>query len=213
MKMSKNRGNNQAVDLMYRRRYEEWGKIYVGDLFCNNSGLTSLCGAPVYIDGGFYCDNNHLTSLEGAPCETLGDFFCSSNKLTSLKGAPPHVGLDFYCSSNELTSLEGAPTKVNGGFYCHNNPITSLAGIDTYFKNGFIEGQIGIPASIESHILGVLLIPRLQSITVIGVEVDIDTSPLINAANILNKHLAGDRDILDCQEELRAAGLREFGKL
>lgn len=40
----------------------------------------------------------------------------------------------------------------------------------------------------------------------------IEDPELHKACQIINKHLHGDKDMLDCQEELRSAGLREYGR-
>lgn len=184
------RENQQKKNLMARKRAKRWGVMYEGD---------------------FDCSHEELTSLRGAPPIVIGDFYCNGNQLTSLEGAPTNVDGSFYCNDNKLTSLEGAPTKVGTNFHCHNNPIKSLAGIGTYFKDGHIMGNLQLPDSIESHLLGILLIPRLMEIWIHSDWINA-TKPG-QAASIINKHLRKDRDILECQEELRSAGLREFGKL
>lgn len=201
-----------------------------GDFYCHDKQLTSLEGAPGQVFGNFDCSDNRLTSLQGAPKEVYGHFDCQFNKLTSLLGAPTRVDGYFDCRNNQLTSLEGAPKKIcdsfsckknqltsllgapikiGGDLFCDDNPIKSLAGIGTYFKNGYIRGSLVIPGSVTSHVLGILLIPELIEISSInGINVELSA-----AIDIINKHLRCDRDILECQEELRSAGLREYGKL
>lgn len=176
-------------DLIDRKIAEGWGDTYKNDFSCSGTSLTSLKGAPRYAHRGFYCCGNRLTSLEEAPVRVDGSF---------------------YCTRNRLTSLEGAPTRVGGDFCCHYNPIASLAGIEEYFKNGYIKGTLMLPGSLKSHVLGVLMIPGLVSIGVTDEDMRFE---LVKVVWIINNHLAGDRDILECQEELRSTGLREYGKL
>ena len=58
--------------------------------------------------------------------------------------------------------------------------------------------------NLKTHMLGILLIKDLKKISF---------SDNIEVQNIINKHLDGDRDILECQEELITNGLKEFAKL
>ena len=105
------------------------------------TSLTSLEGAPKYVENSFDCNNcENLTSLVGAPEEVGGDFSCSEcPNLTSLVGAPKKVGGIFDCSDcKKLKSLEGAPKEVGGAFDCNDcKNLTSLVGvpkkIDGYF--------------------------------------------------------------------------------
>ena len=131
-----------------------------------------------------------------------GHFSCFSNKLTSLEGAPSVVKGDFSCSYNKLTSLQGAPSVVKGDFYCSYNKLTSLAGIHKIIKeiHGFADFYNN---PIKSNVLGLM---RIKGLT----EVFLDNRQV---RDILNKYLAGDRDIIRCQSELQDAGLEEFAKL
>ncbi len=120
-----------------------------GNFSCDDVGIVSLLGAPVFVDGNFMCQNNRITSLKGGPNKIgpTGMYNCASNKnLTSLEGCPnvlhclnaldcsltTLVGCPSQCSlvqvsDNKLTSLEGAPQSTNE-FYCSNNQLTSLQG-------------------------------------------------------------------------------------
>lgn len=220
---------NEEKDLTDQKRVNGWGDTYNGDIDCEELGLTSLKGAPDRVTGYFYCGSNRLTTLVGGPTYVGRDFYCADNRLTSLKGGPIKVGHayncgrneltsltgvpaeiphDFICDSNELTSLDGAPRRVGGDFVCNMNPIISLAGIGAYFKNGWIARTLTIPECVESHVLGILLIPNLKEVDSYDA-----TDKLERAISIINKHLRDDRDILECQEDLRTAGLREYGRL
>ena len=129
-------------------------------------------------------------------------FYGSHNKLTSLEGAPSVVNGNFYCSHNQLTSLVGAPSVINGYFACSSNKLTSLAGIHKIIKE--IHGVADFYNNpIKSNVLGLM---RIKGLT----EVFLDNRQV---RDILNKYLAGDRDIIRCQSELQDAGLEEFAKL
>ena len=200
------------------------GVKYMGGNFnCRDHQLTSLKGSPEEIDGAFECSDNELTSLAGAPRKVGGNFLCVSNKLTSLEGAPRKINGTFSCTSNKLTSLKGGPDEVSGIFYCINNKLTSLGGAPKIVGRDFkcnqnhltsLEGihlkiQIidGIAVfndnPIKSHVLGLLLIDELQKVYLDHKQVQ----------EIINKYLAGSRDVMDCQNELMDAGLDEYAQL
>jgi hypothetical protein len=175
---------------------------YPGYFSCAGNKLTSLQGAPSAVKGDFYCHSNNLTSLQGAPSVVKGNFVCAGNNLTSLEGAPSVVNGDFSCYNNNLTSLAGAPSVVKGGFYCFHNKLTSLAGIHKIIKE--IHGAADFSSNpIKSNVLGLMRIKGLMKMYLDNEQVQ----------NILNKYLAGDRDIIKCQSELQDAGLEEFAKL
>ena len=119
------------------------GKAYRGNIECYDCDLTSLKGAPKYVDGDFWCSNNHLTSLEGAPEEVGRNFICAYNEITSLKGAPEYVGWRFDCAyCNNLTSLESAPRKIGERFYCDGCPNLSKREIISLRDYCDIKGKI-----------------------------------------------------------------------
>ena len=95
----------------------KWGRVR--HLFCNNSNISTLEGAPQKCDTFIcsYCDK--LTTLEGAPqkCDAFSCSYC--DKLTTLEGAPQECDT-FRCESCDgLKSLKGAPEKCNN-FICDN---------------------------------------------------------------------------------------------
>ena len=193
-----------------------------GSLFCSHFRLTSLFDCPD-ITGMFSCAHNCLSSLEFAPSvrydidyshhqltslkhhkqlEVNGDFKVAYNQLTSLEFGPT-ITKNFNCAGNQLTSLEFSPELVFGDFIAYDNKITSLKGIGKHYLKE-INGMLSLSDNqISSHVLGILLIKNLDSFDITNKEVK----------SILNNHLHDDKDILDCQEELIQAGLREFAKL
>jgi len=65
-----------------------------------------------------------------------------------------------------------------------------------------------LPHTIKSHILGVMFIKGLLEIRIHGGNIE-----QVQVERIINKHLAGDRNVHLAQEELLEAGLSEFAKL
>ena len=162
------------------------------------------------IKGDFDCSDIHLISLEFVPQHVGRYFSCSSTNITSLEFAPQSVGGNsvggnFYCSGTNITSLEFAPQYVGSNFACFNTKITSLKGIGKdYLKEvkGFI--ILNDCHELKSNMLGLLLVKELKSIY-FKVNGEIE--------KIFNRHLTGERDILDCQEELITKGFKEYAKL
>lgn len=156
---------------------EEWHNNFD----CSSLALTTIKGSPKRVIGYFDCSNNDLTSLEGAPKEVIRDFHGSSNYLKSLEGISSIIGLDVNCSTNQLTNLKDIHkmiTKMNGDFYCWSNPI-------------------------ESHVLGLLLIPGLKRIR-----------GGMSWCDILNRYIGkGRAGLIECQNELIEAGLEEYAQL
>jgi hypothetical protein len=150
---------------------------------------------------------NNMKNVQVLPVrfgKVTGRFDCALSSLTTLKGCPHTVGNVFTCAGTDITSLVGAPTYVGNSFYCHDTHITSLAGVSKYFtKIGgeFYCSNIKLPDKLPTHVLGLILIPHLQIIT-LGSGID----------NIMNKHL-GSGDILACQDELIDAGFVQQARL
>lgn len=183
-----------------------------GSISCRRNDLTSLKGMPAV---GGYIDlrANRLVTLEGAPAKVNGTFDCSWNyRLTSLKGGPTEVDGKFDCNNCEqLTSLEGAPAIINGDFECYNNVnIKSLQNIHKQIKQ--INGEAAFQGcKIASHVLGLLKIKGLTKVTFsTGHYKQEDLKKL---EEIINKHLAGTRNVFTCLPELEAAGLEEYAQL
>jgi hypothetical protein len=57
--------------------------------------------------------------------------------------------------------------------------------------------------NIKGNILSLMIMSKLK-------KVEATTTDWLD---IINKHLTGDRDLLDCKEELMNAGLKEYAKL
>jgi len=154
----------------------------------------------------FDCSFTKIKSLKQGPSWVGGDFGCSDTNITSLEGAPSYVGGYFNCWNTKITSLEGGPSYVGGKLDCSGTNITSLHNIHKEIKH--IGNRLLLPDTIKSHILGVMFIKGLLEIRIHGGNIE-----QVQAEQIINKHLKGDRNIHLAQEELLEAGLKEFAKL
>ena len=175
--------------------------------------LIDLPEQQIVIEGDVIISNETTTLVgyrhQGKPiarAKVLGIFDCSQTNITSLEGGPSWVGGDFYCSFTKITSLEGGPSYVGCDFSCVETKIKSLHNIHKEIKH--IGNRMLIPDTVISHILGVMFIKGLQKI-----QFYYRNTEQNQVENIINKHLAGDRDIHLAQEELLEAGLKEYAKL
>jgi len=155
-----------------------------------------------------------LTTLKGCPKIVNGIFEVVSNILTSLEGCPEQVFVIQVPEIDTLTSLKGSPKRVvEGGiwsataFFNDCDGITEVKGIGREFLNQ-IDNMLILPNTIKSNILGVMLIKNLQSFMFSN-----SSNETSDVSNILNDHLKGERDILDCQEDLITHKYKEFAKL
>lgn len=167
---------------------------------------TELSYKGAIVKGDFICFDTQIISLEGAPVWVGGNFDCSHTKILYLHGAPQHVGGNFRCPGTKIKSLERAPQYIGGLLDCYGTKITSLHNIHKQIKH--IGEEFHLNSKITSHVLGVMLIKGLKKIVF-----PIHSQNQTQVENIINRHLAGDRNAHDCQEELLEAGLVEYAKL
>lgn len=100
-------------------------------LACGSNNISSLTGygfESIKLTG-FYCEMNNLTSLQGAPEFLQGDFDCSNNPITSFIGAPKFIGGDFYAGElTQLQSLEGFPERVENNVFIDKRDLIRIFG-------------------------------------------------------------------------------------
>lgn len=106
-------------------------------IICSGTGLKTLQGAPIRVEGHFICSENKLKTLKGAPQWVGGDFICSKNKLNTLEGGPQHVGGNYDCSFANLKSLKGAAEYVGGDFDCRG----SREEAGSYYESGDVNNE------------------------------------------------------------------------
>ncbi len=151
----------------------------------------------------FDCSYSGITTLKGSPSIVDKTFDCSNNKLTTLEGGPSKVDGNYMAYSNKLlTSLEGGPSYVGERLELSFCGLTSLHNIHKII-NHIGDGADFTKNPIKSHVLGLLLIDGLEQVWFNNKKVQ----------SIINKHLKGDRDVFECQEELIEAGLDEYAQL
>lgn len=172
--------------------------------YCDSNELTSLEGSPITVKDSFVAYRNNFTSFKGGPTTVGGIMYIYRNRLKSFEGAPEYIGKNFIVNDNEISSFEGAPRFIGGNLLLIRNKLDSLKGIHKYIKQ--INGVLNVSENnVSSHVLGVLRIEGLEALILDPVAKEVQ--------DIINKHLAGDRDIFACQEELINAGFEEFAKL
>ena len=184
--------------------------------------LTSLVGLPKKTSKSIQirlCPK--LESLEGLPEKAInGDFGVeNSRELTSLKGMPVTIKGDVRIRGAKLHNLEGLSSKIDN-LYLNECGLTSLQGIHKIFKGGTVDISNSTNGflyfynnPIKSHVLGLLLIPDIRCVTFISSGEKHAKPELAMVEEILNKHIARDKDVVDCQQELIDAGLKAFAQL
>ena len=95
----------------------QFGKV-TGTFDCNYGNITSLIGAPesvgvgcagIYTGGGFSCHSTMVSSLQGAPQYVNGSFSCYGTNIISLTGVDKiikQINGRFLCSA-DVTHLLG----------------------------------------------------------------------------------------------------------
>ncbi len=189
----------------------------------SQNNLKSLEHCPTIINEHFYCSLSHITSLEYSPHTVNGDYTITLNEyLHSLQYCPSEINGNFNCAGSAITSLEFSPSKVNEWCYFNKTKITSLEYAplivgksftcnDTNIKDLKAIGrkylrEIGqdlyLPGTIESNILGLCLIKKVQEIKF--------QSSLQELSTIIKKHLHTPGD--ECAEELTQNGFNDYAK-
>ncbi len=144
-----------------------------------------------------------------------GNLRLSGRSLMSLEGLPDVVQGSFWADHNEIVQLEGFSSKVYGDVELGNNRLGHLKDIHKCFTQ--IGGFMHLHANpIQSHILGLLLIPNLIHVKYKN-RGDSDDG-ICRALSILNDYLTGTSvpqktTVYDCHEKLIEAGLGKFAQV
>jgi hypothetical protein len=140
-------------------------------------------------------------------------------KYQELMGAG-HIG-SVHIVDSHLENFKGIPRTIDGNLEIYEvmHYLTSLRDIHKNFLKGSITGQLVIPATVQSNILGTILINDLKRVHCPFNEIP-QNNFLYNqgyylnkALTIVNNNLQKGRDVLECQEQLITAELRHFAKL
>lgn len=186
------------------------------------------------VNGDFSITHLRLKDLTGCPSDITGTFNASYNILQDLKNGPRRVGGDYYVSYNpDLKSLDGMaeiaagtvnlsstriseedfkylPKKMKALRFSNCENIKSISSLHKYVEE--IEQAIGLTSvNISGGLLGLLKIKGLSAVQYGFSSGD----PLDRALTIVDKYLPvkSAEDIMDCQDELIDAGLKEYAKL
>lgn len=172
----------------------EWPAVdKIVDVRVDHNKLTSLNGCPRQVPGKFWANDNQLESLEGGPEKVGIAYHAYNNKLKTLKGAPKYTGT-FDVSANELTDIDEVLEHVGGDLDLSDNQLTNLKNIHKKIK--FCGGQLKLAGnSLESNVLGVLLIPGLQS-------VNMDHAMLEHELNQFLPNNRGMEAVIECQDRM-----------
>lgn len=154
-----------------------------GDISLSGEDLETLKNFPKVVDGSVFVNHNNLHNVEGCPTTINGSLVISANR--------------------NLTSLDGMDKiEIEDSFICNDCPNLKFSKIHKHIKS--IGGTFK-SNSMKSNALGLLLIRNLQKVELGGNNKEV--------AEIINKHLEGERDVHACQEELIDAGYGEYAKL
>lgn len=169
------------------------------------------------VNGDFKINpGTNLRILKGCPDVVNGSFIVAGNKsCNDAVGGPSIVRGNADYSNCSFFKFDGFPKEIYGNLDLHDTLIKSIAGIHKHIK--LVDGVINLGANgskIRDGLMGLLLIRKLKRVSIMqklhppssGIRID-------DAINIVNKHLAGDRMLTECQIELQDAGLAQYAKL
>jgi len=184
---------DHSRETLYDLEHLDWPPTdEIRDIRVDHNFLISLDGVPTKIPGKFQCNNNNLRNLVGGPTYVGGDYRAQDNKLTSMKGAPKHAG-SLHLDANDLTEIDEVLEYIGGTLDLNDNKIKSLKGIHKKIKHC---GELLLAGNpIEEAVLGVLLIPGLQS-------VNMNIASLEQELNDFLPNTRGMAAVLECQDIL-----------
>jgi hypothetical protein len=137
-------------------------------------------------------ENTSFTSLQGFNFNIVSLWLLNNLQLETLEGLNSVTNINLI-GTNKIFNLQGfrkfAPKKLK---------IIQLQ--DWYFK---------------SHLLSLMTLPEFKTLR-IGSSIDSTIKSqegykiFDRAVRVINNHLQGERDVLDCQEQLITEGLKEY---
>lgn len=158
--------------------------------------------------GDFTFVNPETASLYGSPSKVGGNFRACHTKITSLEGGPSVIEGSCDVSRSYLTSINGVARTIGGSLDLRITQIKSLQGIEK--KIHHLGRALHLPTSLQSHLLGIFLIPHFTG--PVQFEFDVIQGGKEKLSNIINGHLK-DKDVHACQQELIDAGYEKFARL
>lgn len=132
--------------------------------------------------------------------------------IGSLKGLPETMGSPLDINANSVV-FDYFPRIIHDQIY-FGDDTTGLSTLTGIGKVAGTVDSIFLNKSIKSNVLGLLKFKFAENIVdCICCSGSMTITPLSTTCEIMSRHAHGDADLLDCQEELIKAGLKEFAKL
>ncbi len=138
------------------------------------------------------------------------DLILNDLKLSSFIGFPNKIKGGLSVTNCPNLTIEGCPSIIGGNVAWWYLPITNH--IDKVFKE--VRGSIIVPPTYKGY-LSFLKIKKLKNTIIISASLTRDAydKGAIEAKDIINDHLDGDRDVIACQRELIEKDLDEYAEL
>ncbi len=190
---------DSVVGPISKEQLEEWLDDVGFDL---GSLKYTIKNGKINIQGNFYLDDEEITHIPVPFGTVSGSFQANIETLKSFENFPELILGNLYAYDTNIESFEGLHTEVAGGVdFTMNEKLTDWVGI---YKHLIIVGdKIKFDVDfVKRGGLGILLIKGVQEVSSGNSEVDA----------IFNKYLKGDRNVLDCQEELIDAGFAHLAR-
>jgi len=153
----------------------------------------------------FVIGTPELKSFKNFPDKILYDYREIRDRRWSLSFGGVYSNDNNY---NHITSLNGITPEIQGGLDCSMLRKVNFSHVNTYIKHCTL---VALPRDYVGPLLSFLKIPSLKRIhyRVLGnTKTDQD-----NAYEIVSKYLEGNRNILECQEELIDNDLKDYAEL
>lgn len=190
-------------------------RILADDLDYDDDNMVFLPYKFGEVEGDFSIAPGKFTkmrNLKNGPYQVYGSYKASGLWLESLEGAPGSVANIFDVSSNQLKDWSGFPSQV-GVINAVGNKMTSFKGIA---RDVTMCNEITADIECRTNVLELFKIEGLEKVSFKAKAVSQVTDELAReieiAQDIINKHLEGDRDIIDVQSDFIDADLVEWVK-
>lgn len=145
--------------------------------------------------------------------QVAGSVDFSHSLISDFSLMPKVVGGDCILEYCNIKHLHGAPSFVGGRLLLGNTQIESFQNIHKTITH--IGSTFYIPATVKSHMLGVLLMKHPPIAMIMSAMGGVYATRVRGhqAMLLLNSHLKTEIDVHDAQQELIDRGLEEFARL
>lgn len=190
---------DSVVGPITKEQLEEWLDDVGYDL---GTLKYTIENGKINTQGAFYLDDEEITHIPVPFGTVSGSFQANIETLKSFENFPELIKGNLYAYDTDIDSFDGLHTEVDGGVdFTMNEKLTDWVGIYKHLIR--ISDRLKFDVDyIERGGLGILLIKEVQEISSGNSDVD----------DIFNKYLKGDRNVLDCQEELIDAGFARLAR-